>query len=48
MTLDAQPTILYVDDMPENLDYIKWALERNGYRCITVQDGHEAMHEVET
>lgn len=41
-------TILIADDEAEIADLIELHLEREGYRCIKVYDGQEAVHTVQT
>lgn len=39
----APPTILVVDDIPDNLVLISLALQGLGYRVVTATDGKEAL-----
>lgn len=41
-------TILIADDEAEIADLIELHLEKEGYRCIKVSDGQEAIHAVQT
>jgi two-component system sensor histidine kinase/response regulator len=43
VTMTAQPALLLVDDVPENLLAVEAALEPLGHRCIRASSGEEAL-----
>jgi len=42
----AQPLVLVVDDEPGIVDFLRFALEDNGYRVQTARDGVDALTKV--
>jgi DNA-binding response OmpR family regulator len=46
--MDAQATILVVDDQPEILDNLELLLEAEGFRVLMAQDGVEALDQLQS
>jgi signal transduction histidine kinase len=46
--LDTQPTILVVDDVPQNVRLLEAILTSNGYTVTSASSGHEALDKVTT
>jgi CheY-like chemotaxis protein len=42
----AQPLVLVVDDEPNIIEFLRYALEDSGYRVATARDGLDALAEV--
>jgi len=46
MQLRDLPLVLVVDDEPGIIEFLRFALEDNGYRVATARDGSEALREI--
>lgn len=42
-----QPLVLVVDDEPNIIEFLRYALEDSGYRVVTARDGMDALAEVQ-
>ncbi len=43
MTIEAETTVLVVDDTPDRLDFLGVLLRQAGYRVLTARDGREGL-----
>lgn len=43
MAPEAPPTVLLVDDEPDLLELLQYALEKEGFRVLTARDGADAL-----
>ena len=48
MVPEAPPTVLLVDDEPDLLELLQYALEKEGFRVLTARDGADALAITET
>ncbi len=48
MAPEAPPTVLLVDDEPDLVELLQYALEKEGFRVLTARDGADALALAET